>query len=457
MQRPSRHVLALAAAIVGGIVALPPPTAAVAAESFPDLAATVAKVAPAVVAIETVATTPEGRMYFSGSGFIIEPSGIIVTNKHVIKGADEITVNVPHFPPLKAKPLYVSERIDLALLKVNAGTPLPVVKLGNSDTVKIGDRVALIGNPLGIGESVSEGVVSALNRDIRETPYDNFIQTDAALNHGNSGGAMINTAGQVIGISTGLYSSPGNTGSIGLGFAMPINDAKFIINQFLKTGKVRGGWVGVDAQRMTPQLAAGFGLKEPLGAVVSYVDPKGPAAGKILIGDVVLKVGDRDASDTRAVARLIAEQVTGASLPVVLLRDGVEQTIMLPVGEMYNDPKRAMAMLGRMPEGSMMSATPSSPGMTLAAISDEHRMKFGLQPDQTGVVVTAVTPNSAAAQEKIVPGDVIIAVRGQAVSTPEDVQAALKTIAGHDMHYAALLIHAARGTHWVTLPIQPDR
>ena len=172
---------------------------------------------------------------------------------------------------------------------------------------------------------------------------------------------------------------------------------------------------------------------------------------------MVLKVGDQDASDTRAVARLIAQQVTGAALPVVLLRDGVEKTIMVPVGEMYNDPKRAMAMLGRMPEGSMMSATPSDPGMTLAAITDENRAKFGLQPDQTGVLVTTVTPSSAAAQEKIAPGDVILAVRGQTVTTPEDVQAALKTIAAHDMHYAAMLVHAARGTHWVTLPIQSDR
>jgi serine protease Do len=456
MQRPSRHVLVLAAAITGGIAApLPPP--AVAAETFPELGQVLAKVTPAVVAIQTIAQTAEGRMYFSGSGFIIEPSGIIATNKHVIKGADEITVNVPGLPPFAAKPIYVSERIDLALLKVEAGAPLPVVKLGDSDTVKIGDRVALIGNPLGIGESVSEGVVSALNRDIRETPYDNFIQTDAALNHGNSGGVMINTAGEVIGINTGLYSSPGNTGSIGLGFAMPINDAKFVIDQFLKTGKVRGGWVGVDAQRMTPELAAGFGLKEPLGAVVSYVDPKGPAAGKIRIGDVVLKVGDQDASDTRAVARLIAQQLTGGALPVILLRDGVEQTIMVPVGEMYNDPKRAMAMLGRMPEGAMMSATPSNPGMTLAAIGEAQRKEFGLAPDQIGVVVTEVAPGGAAAREKIVAGDVILAVRGQSVSTPADVEAALRELASHDVRYAPLLVHAERGNHWVTLPIQPDR
>jgi serine protease Do len=457
MQRLGRHVLALAVAVFGAVAALSPLRPAVAADAAVELAAVVEQVIPSVVAIQTIAQTPEGRMFFSGSGFIIEPSGIIVTNKHVIKGADEITVYVPHLRPLKATVLYVSERIDLALLKVDAGKPLPVVKLGNSDAVKIGDHVALIGNPLGIGESVSEGVVSALNRDIRETPYDNFIQTDAALNHGNSGGAMINTAGEVIGINTGLYSSPGNTGSIGLGFAMPINDAMFIINQFLTTGKVRGGWVGVDAQAMTPELAAAFGLAEPEGAVVSYVDPKGPAAGKIRIGDVVLRVGDQDASDTRAVARLIARQVNGASLPVLLRRDGVEQTVMVPIGEMYNDPKRAMAMLGRMQSGGMMSATPSHPGMTLVAIGDEHRAKFGLAPDQAGVVVTEVMPNSAAMKEKIVAGDVILAVRGQSVSTPAEVEAALRDLAGHGIRYAALLIHAERGNRWVTLPIEPDK
>jgi serine protease Do len=456
MQRLGRHVLALAVAVFGAVAALSPLRPAVAADAAVELAAVVEQVIPSVVAIQTIAQTPEGRMFFSGSGFIIEPSGIIVTNKHVIKGADEITVYVPHLRPLKATVLYVSERIDLALLKVDAGKPLPVVKLGNSDAVKIGDHVALIGNPLGIGESVSEGVVSALNRDIRETPYDNFIQTDAALNHGNSGGAMFNMQGEVIGINTGLYSSPGNTGSIGLGFAMPINDAHFIIDQYLKTGHVHGGWVGVDAQALTPELAKAFGVQDVRGAIVTFVDEKGPAANKLRVGDVVLSVGEQDASDMRAVARLIASRSSGTVLPVLLVRDGVARTVEIPVAEIYNDPKRAMAMIGRMRDDGMAMATPSDPGMVFAEMSEAVRAKFGLGPETTGVVVAEVTPKSAAALANIAAGDVIERVRDVPVSTPHELRLLLDATAHEQRHYAALLILGQKGRRWVPLPIELD-
>jgi serine protease Do len=439
-----------------------PPTPAIAAEQAlaadlsPALAAQVAPLLPAVVAIQTIAQTPNGRMFFSGSGFIIEPSGIIVTNKHVIKGADEIAVDVPQFAPLRGTVLYVSERIDLALLKVDAGTPLPVVKLGNSNTVKIGDRVILIGNPLGVGESVSQGVVSALNRDIRETPYDNFIQTDAALNHGNSGGAMFNMAGEVIGITTGLYSSPGNTGSIGLGFAMPINDARFVIDQYLKTGHVHGGWVGVDAQALTPDLAKAFGVQDVRGAIVTFVDAKGPAADKVRVGDIILRVGPQDASDMRAVARLIASRTSGTALPVVLVRDGVERTVDVPVAELWNDPKRAMASMGRMRDDGMAMATPGNPGMAFAEISEAVRARFGLSAEVKGVVVTAVTPKSAASLANIAPGDVIERVRDVPVSTPHELQLLLDATAHERRHFAALLILAQKGRRWVPFPIEPD-
>jgi serine protease Do len=317
--------------------------------------------------------------------------------------------------------------------------------------------VLVIGNPLGVGESLSEGVVSALNRDIRETPFDNFIQTDAAINHGNSGGPMFNLAGEVIGINTALYSSPGNTGSIGLGFAMPINDAKYIIDQFLKSGRVRGGWIGVEVEHLTPELAAAFGLAEPRGAIVARVDPSGPAGGgKIRVGDIILEVDGKAVSDPRAVARLVAQDDTGTILPVVLLRDGVRHTVNVTVAETVNDPKHAMAVLGRM-ESEMMSATPSDPGMTLAPITPKLRMKFGLRADQTGVVVTAVEPNSAAANQNIAPGDVIVAVRHSEVKTPADVERALQRIAQQKSGYAALLIQGERGVHWATLPIEPDR
>ena len=457
----SRHSVVLAAACAAMLGGLRPPPAiaaeqGLAADLSPALAAQVAPLLPAVVAIQTIAQTPNGRMFFSGSGFIIEPSGIIVTNKHVIKGADEIAVDVPHLAPLKGTVLYVSDRIDLALLKVDAGTPLPVVKLGNSDTVKIGDRVILIGNPLGVGELVSQGVVSALNRDIRETPYDNFIQTDAALNHGNSGGAMFNMAGEVIGITTGLYSSPGNTGSIGLGFAMPINDAHFVIDQYLKTGHVHGGWVGVDAQALTPDLAKAFGVQDVRGAIVTFVDAKGPAADKVRVGDIILRVGPQDASDMRAVARLIASRSSGTMLPVVLVRDGVERTVDVPVAELWDDPKRAMASMGRMRDDGMAMATPGNPGMTFAEMSEAVRARFGLSAEVKGVVVTGVTPKSAASLANIAPGDVIERVRDVPVSTPHELLLLLDATAHEQRHFAALLILAQKGRRWVPFPIEPD-
>ncbi|MBN9510401.1 MAG: trypsin-like peptidase domain-containing protein [Alphaproteobacteria bacterium] len=448
--------LVLAAALAACILTarLPP---ADAAQVPPALAERVAPLLPAVAAIRTVARTPSGRMFFSGSGFVIDPSGLVVTNKHVIKGADEIMVDLPGALGLKAKPIFISEAIDLALLKVDAGRPLTALKLGDSDKVRIGDAVLVIGNPLGVGESLSEGVVSALNRDIRETPFDNFIQTDAAINHGNSGGPMFNLDGEVIGINTALYSSPGNSGSIGIGFAMPINDAHFVIDQFLSSGRVRGGWVGVEVEHITPELAVAFGMKEPRGAIVARVDEKGPAGGgKIRVGDIILQVDGEDVSDPRALARLVVRDDTGAIMPVVLLRDGVRHTVNLTVGETVNDPKRAMAMLGRM-ETEMMAATPSNPGMTLAPMSTKLRTKFGLRDDQAGVVVTAVEPNSAAANEKIVPGDVIVAVRHRAVRMPADVERALWDIAHQKIAYAALLVQGERGIHWTTLPIGPDR
>lgn len=423
----------------------------------PGLAAQVASLLPAVVAIRTIATTPQGTWYFEGSGFIIEPSGIIVTNRHVIAGAYQITVTVPGLPPLKATPLYISEGIDLALLKVDAAQTLPTVKLGDSDKVRIGDPVMLVGNPLGVGQSLSFGVVSALNRDIGETLYDHFIQTDGALNHGNSGGAMFNLAGEVVGINTGLTSSPGNTGSIGIGYAMPINDAKFIIDQYLRNGRVIHGTVGVRAQRMTDDLASAFGLDSARGAIVTGVAEHGPAAGKIRDGDIVLSVGTLDASDTRAVARLIASTPPGQTLDVKLLRAGVEQTVTVAVGMAESDPKKAMAVLGHAPEQAKVFATPSDPGMGLSALDDETRKKFALDADQQGVVVTSVEPRGVAADRRIVAGDVILSVDGNAVSNPLDVQQRLREVNGHHRPFAALLVAGARGTRWVALPLEADR
>src|SRR5215831_8477901 len=316
------------------------PTLAATADLSADLTTRVATLLPSVAAIRTLMSTPQGTMFTEGSGFVFDPSGLILTNRHVIEGSDKITVTLPNGPPLTAKAIFIAPHVDLAILKVDAGQQLPAVKLGDSDTVKVGDPVLLIGNALGLRTAISTGVISALNADIGDTMYDHYFQTDGALNHGNSGGPMFNMNGEVIAIGTALISSPGNTGSIGIGFSMPINDAKFIVNQFVNTGQVKTGVVGVRAQQVTDDLAVAFRLKSVRGAIVTEVDPKGPAAGKILEGDIILRVNDQDASDMAAVARLVAFSPSGEALQIVLLRGDEEKTVAVNVAQQTVDQKQ---------------------------------------------------------------------------------------------------------------------
>jgi serine protease Do len=433
-----------------------PSSRAVADAPVTNLSEMITPLLRAVVAIQTIATTPKGTMYFDGSGFIIDPSGLILTNRHVIVGAYDITANMPGIGELKAKPLFISDGIDLALLKVDAGQPLPTLKLGDSDKLHIGDPVILVGNPLGVGESLSFGVVSALNRDLGDTMYDDFIQTDAALNHGNSGGAMLNIAGEVVGMNTALISSPGNTGSIGIGYSIPINDAKFVIDQFLRTGEVIVGTLGVQAQRMTDDLATAFGVGSARGVIVTGVIENGPAAGKIQPGDIILKVGTLDASEMRAAARLVTTTPPGQALDVTLQRNGAEQTVTLTVGKMESNPKAGLALLGHAPNQAHLCATPSDPGMELAAIDEGLRRKFALQPDQHGVVVTDVNSKGVAATRKIVVGDVIVSVDGKLVSNPADVQQHLREVSDRHVPFAALLVAGEQSTRWVALPLEAD-
>jgi serine protease Do len=422
-------------------------------EALPGLADRVAQLMPTVVNIETVAVTGGGRMFFFGSGVVVDPSGVIVTNRHVVQNAESIMVSGRSLQRMAAKPIYVGIELDIALLKVEAPAPLPVVTFGNSDTLRLADPVVVIGNPLGIGESVSAGIVSALNRNIRETPYDDFIQTDAAINHGNSGGAMFNMAGELVGITTALYSSDGNTGNIGLGFAMPANDAKFVIAQVLKTGQVRHGWAGVHLQGLTPDLAAAFGLPAMHGAIVSRVDPNGPAVGAIRVGDVLVKIGDQPETDIRALARQFAEASIGATLPVHLLRDGVAQTVAITIAEYPGDRDEAVRLKSQRAASPVAVATAAEPGMHLAALTPDLRARYKVDDGVTGVVVTDVQPGSAAAAQKIAAGDVVLQVRDAPVNSPEALTDRLRDLAARKVSYAALLVQSGRGTQWVALPL----
>ncbi len=423
----------------------------------PDYAAQAAALMPAVVAIKTIATTPQGHMYFDGSGFFIDPSGIIVTNRHVIAGAWQITATIPSLGELNARVLYISSVLDLALLKVDAPRVLPTLRLGDSDRVHIGDEVLLLGNPLGVGLSLSHGVVSALNRDIGESMYDHFFQTDAPLNHGNSGGPMVDMQGDVIGINTALDSSPGNTGSIGIGFTMPINDAKFVIDQFLRDGHVLAGTIGVEAQHVGDDLAAAVGLDRARGLIVTKVDPAGPAAGRIAVGDVVLEVNGQDAADGRAMARLVAAAPPGRPLAMRLLRRHAVQLVTVTVAAESGSPKVAMALLGHAPADARPYATPAHPGMTLGPVTAQQRRRLGLDSTVRGVAVSAVQPDSAAAERQIAAGDVILRVGDGPVTAPADVTRGLRRAIVAGQRFAALLVRGQRGRHWVALPLEADR
>jgi serine protease Do len=433
------------------------PVYAATADLSADLPARTAALLPSIADIRTTMSTPQGTMFMEGSGFVFDSSGLILTNRHVIAGAYKIMVTFPDMPPMPAKAVYISPRLDLAILKMDAGKPPPPLKLGDSDKVKVGDPIFLIGNALGLRTAVSTGVISAVNADIGDTMYDHYFQTDAALNHGNSGGPMFDMNNEVIAVNTALISSPNNTGSIGIGFSMPIDDAKFIVDQFVKAGHVNAGYVGVRAQRITDDLAEAFGLKSTQGAIVTEVDPKGPAAGKIINGDVILRVNDQDASDLPAVSRLIAVTPNDGVLQVRLRRGNQELTVPLTVVDVVVDERQAMGVLGHAPDELMAFATPSNPGMQFASITPEMRAKYGLKPDEQGVLVTEVAEQSSAAKRQIKAGEVIEKIGERSVSSPEDVHAALQAIADQHSGFAPLLVRGQEGPRWVPLPLDPGK
>jgi serine protease Do len=450
----TRRAVLLGGALMAGSLATS--LRAAASSPPPDLADRVAPLLPSVVSIRTVIESPTGRQSVVGSGFIITQSGVVATNQHVVVGGSEITVTISGMDPLRAKPLYVAEYLDFALLKVDADKPLPAVTLGDSDKVRVGDTVMLLGNPLGVGESLSVGVISALGRDIGDGRFDRFFQTDAAINHGNSGGAMFDLQGQVVGINSAIYSSPGNTGSIGIGFAMPINNVKLVLDQYQSNGKVVIGSTGVRAQHMTPELAAAFGMSTTAGSIVTAVLPGGTADGKLRPGDIMLKIGSQDATDTSALARLVVQSVPGTTYPVTFLRDEAIHTVTVTIGREEIDPLKALARPAVASSDAAWFMKPSDPGFELTAIGPAERKRFLLDDRTDGVVVTRADPR-AAASRAIEAGDVIISINGHPIRQPVDVEHELRTLGAANRTSAALLVKGERGTRWVALPLQEDQ
>ena len=395
-----------------------------------------------------------------GSGFIVDPSGLVVTNNHVIEGADEVTVTLQDNTSLKATIVGRDERVDVALLKVKSDKPLPAVSFGDSDKERVGDWVLAIGNPFGLGGSVTAGIVSARGRDIRQGPYDDFLQTDAAINRGNSGGPLFNMNGEVIGINTAIYSPSG--GSIGIGFAIPANMAKTVVDQLRDFGHARRGWLGVRIQQVTPDIAESLGLHDSGGAMVAGVNDGGPAdQAKIRNGDIILKFNGQDVKEMRNLPRIVAETPIGQEVPVTIWRDGKQQIVQAKVGELPEDQQVAAATPG--PTGKVDKPTPteiSGLGLQLAPITQETRDKYQLSANQKGVLVTDVAANSPAAERGLKAGDVIVEVGSppEPVNSPADVQQRVDTVRKQSRRSVLMLVQSQEGSpRWVPLNLSSDK
>ncbi len=372
-----------------------------------------------------------------GSGFIIDPSGVILTNYHVIDGAYDIQVMFSDGVRVPGRIIATAPIVDLALVKVGSEQRLTAVRWADSDKVQIADPVFAAGNPLGIGLSVSSGIVSALNRNISSSPYDDFIQTDAAINHGNSGGPLFNRSGEVIGVDTAIISPP--TGSVGLGFAIPANDARFIADRLLCDGSVRFAYLGIRIEKVTHDAAAALGLSRPMGSIVSAVSPDGPGASAGLqVGDVILRYDNQTPSDERALLRVIARSIIGRAVPITILRAGHEQTMHVVPTESPESMTTARVVSG--PATKPATLVPANLGLSLSTLTADLRARYGLQTQQAGVLVSDVDAGTDAFDRGLAPGDVILRVQGTDVHSPQEEQAVVDAARAQQKAFILVLV-----------------
>ncbi len=385
---------------------------------FPSFADLAEKLTPSVVNISSFSQSEtengEGNTLLSeslGSGFIIDGNGYIITNNHVVDKAESISITLSDNTKTEARVIGKDPKTDLALIKIETKRPLNAVKFGDSDKIRVGDWVLAIGNPFGLGSSVTAGIVSAKSRDIESGPYDSFIQTDASINQGNSGGPMFNLQGEVIGISSAIFSTTG--ASQGVGFAIPANLAGWVISQLKEHGEVKRGWIGIKIQPNTPEIADSLGISANQGVVVSGVTEQGPAqkAG-LQAGDIVLSFNRQPIDNTKNLSRLIAETKIGTPAPIEIWRSGQKQTLTVPIELMPEETPLSAAK----ETASDAAETPDNGeslniiGFTVKEISPELAERYKLAPSTSGVVVTDILPNSDASRKGIKIGDIIVKI-----------------------------------------------
>jgi serine protease Do len=386
-----------------------------------------------------------------GSGFIVDASGLVVTNNHVIADADEITVTLQDDTAFKAEVVGRDTKTDLALLRVKPTKPLTALKFGDSDGTRVGDWVLAIGNPFGLGGSVTAGILSARAREINAGPYDDFLQTDASINRGNSGGPMFNMAGEVIGINTAIYSPSG--GSIGIGFAIPASLAKPVIDQLKSFGRTRRGWLGVNIQSVTDEIAESLGLDKPRGSLIASVREGGPAqVGGIQPGDVVLTFDGKEVTDMRRLPRIVAETPIDKVVKVTVWRKRKENVVDVKVGELNeNDQQASLSPKQQAPTAP--TASVKALGLSLSNLTPELRERFSLAEDTAGVVVTDVDANSTASDKGVRAGDVIVEVAQEEVKSPAQITAKIDEARKSGRKSVLLLVDRQGDLRFVALKV----
>lgn len=444
--------LTLSAALLTTVTIGAPLKAGTADWSTADIAE---RVLPGVVSIsvQKLVHDPSGvdrRENFYGSGFAIDPSGIIVTNRHVVQGAVWISVAFADHTQAQAELVAACGLSDLAVLKINVGYKIPYLHWGSSNPLRIGDPVLAAGNPLGIGLSVSSGIVSALNRDIMQSPFDDYIQTDAAINHGNSGGPLIDRSGAVVGVNTALTTFGSDGGSIGIGYAIPSEEASYVVEHLLDPDLSPPGWIGAKLQDVTPDLAAAFGLASSRGFLVTGTEEASPArAAGLQPGDIVLRFSDFEPSDTREFMRDVLFMPLGQWVPMTIWRKGHEQEISVQVKPW---PNMVMERGMMVPNSiTVAQAGPLKLGLTLSPATDALRKQYSIS-SAAGVVVTSVDPQTEAHVRGMLPGDVILQVENTPVASLDELQTLLTRLQDKK-RVIALLVSGKSGERWITLNV----
>jgi serine protease Do len=389
-----------------------------------------------------------------GSGFIVDTSGIVVTNNHVIADADEINVIMNDGTKIKAELVGVDKKTDLAVLKFKPVKPLVAVKFGDSDKLRLGEWVIAIGNPFSLGGTVTAGIVSARNRDINSGPYDSYIQTDAAINRGNSGGPLFNLDGEVIGVNTLIISPSG--GSIGIGFAVPSKTVAGVVDSLRQFGELRRGWLGVRIQQVTDEIAESLNIKPARGALIAGVEDKGPAkpAG-IEPGDVVVKFDGKDIKEPKDLSRVVADTAVGKEVDVVIIRKGAEETRKVTLGRLEDNDKAVQAAAKTKEEPAEKPVTQKALGLDLATLSKDLRTRYKVKDSVKGVVITSVDGGSDAAEKRLSAGEVIVEVAQEAVSNAADIKKRVDQLKKDGKKSILLLVSNADGElRFVALSVQ---